>query len=453
VIQNSDRLTDHGNSGAREAALDIATAALEAVHPSRTVPEAVEQEGETLRVGDRSFDLAGVGDLYVVGAGKGSAAVATTLLGLLDEGVAGGVIAEKRGQARDVDGLDVLGAGHPLPDGTSLDAGRAITDTAGRAGPEDLVIACVTGGASAQCVGPAGDLSLADLRETTDLLLGAGLPVEAVNTVRKHLSEVKGGRLARRVAPADLATLVVVDEVAGEPWGPTVGDETTFADAVAVLDRHGLAESVPLAVREHLEAGEAGDVPETPRPAELAALDALEAATAVLADAVDACEAARDRAAELGYGSTVLSTSIEGESSEVARVFGAVAEETRAHGRPVEPPCVLVSGGETTVTVTGEAGSGGPNQEFGLALALEIAGTPDVTALALGTDGTDGPTDIAGALVDGSTVARMHDAAVDPRACLARHDSSAALGAVGDAVRTGPTGTNVMDLRLLLVDA
>ncbi len=452
MIRNREGLTDHGNEGAREAALDIATAAIEAVHPSRTVPEAVERAGSTLWVGDRSFDLAGVEDLYVIAAGKGSAAVATALLAVLGDRVTEGVIAEKRGQVPDTDGLRVLGAGHPLPDETSLEAGQAIADIAGRAGPDDLVIACITGGASAQCVRPAAGLSLADLRETTDLLLGAGLPIEAVNAVRKHLSAVKGGRLARQVAPAALATLVVVDEVAGEPWGPTVGDGTTFADALAVLDRHGLAEAVPDAVRAHLEAGASGERPETPRPGDLAAMDALERATVVLADAVDACEAARDRAAELGYESTILSSSIEGESREVARVFGAVAAEIEAHGRPVGPPCALVSGGETTVTVTGEAGSGGPNQEFGLALALDIVDAPDVTALALGTDGTDGPTDIAGALVDCSTVERMRAAGLTPRECLDRHDSSTALDAAGDAIYTGPTGTNVMDLRLLVVE-
>lgn len=460
MIRNREGLTDHGNSGAREAALDIATAAIEAVHPRRTVPGTVEREGTTLRIGDRWFDLAGVEDLYVLGAGKGSAAVAETVLAILEEGVTDGVIAEKRGQARDIggkardiDGLRVLGAGHPLPDETSLDAGRAIADIAARAGPADLVIACITGGASAQCVRPAEGISLADLRETTDLLLGAGLPIESVNAVRKHLSTVKGGRIARRVAPARLATLVVVDEVAGEPWGPTVGDETTFADALAVLGRHDLTGTVPDVVRSHLKRGAAGEVAETPRPADLAAMDDFESVTVVLADAVDACEAARDRAAQLGYESTILSSSIEGESREVAGVVGAVAEEIRTHGRPVEPPCALVSGGETTVTVTGEAGAGGPNQEFGLALALEIAEAPDVTALALGTDGTDGPTDIAGALIDDSTIARLREADVDPRECLDRHDSSAALDAVGDAIYTGPTGTNVMDLRVVLVDA
>ncbi len=449
MIRNRTELTDHGNEAAREAALEVATAALAAVQPSATVPGVVERDGSTLRIGDLSVDLAAVEDVYLVGAGKGSTAVAGAVLEVLGARVSDGVVAEKRGQVRELEGVRVLGAGHPLPDETSREAGRAVADIAAQAGPDDLAIACVTGGASAQCVLPAAGISLSDLRETTDHLLRAGARVEEVNAVRKHLSAIKGGSLARQIAPARLATLVVVDEVAGEPWGPTVGDETTFGDALDALDRHALQDAVPASVREHLEAGVAGERSETPRPADLADLDSV---TVVLADAADACEAARDRAAALGYEPLLLSTSIEGESHEVAVVHRGIVDEIRAYGRPVDTPAAVVSGGETTVTVEGAAGDGGPSQEFGLAFALEIADVPGVTALALDTDGTDGPTDVAGALVDGSTVPRLRGAGVDPREHLARHDSSAALDAVRDTIYTGPTGTNVMDLRVLLVD-
>lgn len=448
VIRNLAELVDHGTERARRDLLDVATAAIEAVHPDRTVPAVVEREGTALRVGDRTFDLDRVGDVYVVGAGKGSVDVVEAVLDVLGEYVDDGVVAEKRGQERPLDGIEVLGAGHPIPDDSSLEAGRTILDVAEKAGADDLVFACVTGGASAQCVVPAEGLSLSDLRETTAVLLEAGLPIEEVNAVRKHLSAVKGGRLARHAAPASVATLVVVDEVAGEPWGPTVGDETTFDDALSVLERHGLLEAVPAAAREHLRRGAASELLETPRPADLEDVDAF---AVVLADAVDACEAARDRATELGYAATILSTSIEGESREVATVFAGIAEEIRTHDRPIEPPCVVVSGGETTVTLSDDAGEGGPNQEFALAFARGIAGVSDVTALALGTDGTDGPTDVAGALVDGTTVPRIEAAGLDPWEHLRRHDSSRPLRTVDDVVYTGPTGTNVMDLRLVLV--
>lgn len=449
MIRNRETLTDHGNASAREAVLDIATSALGAVHPSRTVPRAVERDGSTLRVNGRAFDLDGVDEVVLLGAGKGSAAVVEAVLGILGDRVIRGVVAEKRGQAPELDGVGVLGAGHPLPDETSREAGRRVLDLAESAGPEDLVIACVTGGASAQCIAPAGDLSLADVQAATETLLSAGLRIEDVNAVRKHLSRIKGGHLAVRAAPAPTVTLVLVDEVAGQPWGPTVGDETTFGDALAVLETHGLAADIPDAVLDHLRRGRTGDHRETPRPA---ALDPLDTVTAVLADARDVCEAALDRAAALGYEPMLLSASIEGESRAVAPVFAGVVDEILASGRPVAPPCVLVSGGETTVTLPENPGEGGPNQEFGLAFALETAGLEGVTALALDTDGTDGPTTLAGALVDDSTVARLRARGVDPRGHLRRHDTAVALRRAGDAVETEPTGTNVMDLRLVLVE-
>lgn len=445
MIRNRASLTAHGNSQARRDLLEIATAALERVHPSRTVPAVVTREGTTLHVDGRPFDLEQYDDVYVIGAGKGSVDVVDALASRLGEALTDGVVAEKRGQERSLDGVTVYGAGHPVPDEISLEAGTAIAELAERAGANDLVFVCITGGASAQCVVPSAGLDLADLRGTTETLLRAGLAIDEVNAVRKHLSALKGGRLAQRIAPASAVSLVVVDEVAGEPWGPTVGDETTVGDALAVLERHGLERSVPPAVCSHLECEERA---ETPTPADL---EPLETFVTVLAEPADACEAAQERAVALGYESTILSTSIEGESREVAVVFAGIADEIRTAGRPIEPPCVVVSGGETTVTVSDDAGRGGPNQEFALAFALETADTPDVVALALGTDGTDGPTELAGGLVDGTTVPRLRDAAVDPWAHLHRHDSSAALEAVDDAIETGPTGTNVMDLRLVVV--
>jgi hydroxypyruvate reductase len=448
VIRNRSALTDHGNEHARTDLLDIATTALETVHPRRTVPAVLDRDGTTLRVDNRAFDLDELADVYIIGAGKGSAAVVEEVLAVLGEYVTDGIVAEKRGQERLLDRVTVLGTGHPIPDERSLEAGMAAMDIAEEAGEDDLVIACITGGTSAQCVVPSDGISLTDLQETTEVLLHSGLPIDEVNTVRKHLSGIKGGQLAQHIAPATGVSLIVVDEVAGEPWGPTVGDETTVGDALDVFERHGLEREVPQAVREHLRHGDGSQGTETPTPDEIDSLDTVEI---VLAEPHDACEAARDRAAEQGYDPMILSTAIEGESREVAIVFAGIADEIRTYGRPIEPPCVIVSGGETTVSVPDDAGEGGPNQEFGLSFALETAGVPDVTALALGTDGTDGPTEIAGALVDGTTVPRVREMDTDPWDCLQRHDSSAPLTLVDDAVYTGATGTNVMDLRLLSI--
>jgi hydroxypyruvate reductase len=445
MIRNRDALLDHGNHEARATLLDVATTAVEAVHPRRTVPAAVELNGARLRVGERTYDLDAVGDVYVVGAGKGAAAVAAELSAILDDDVAGGIVAAKDGSGGGVaDAVDVIAAGHPIPDGASLVAGERALTLADAVGPDDLVFVPVTGGASATLVAPAGDLTLDDLATTTETLLSAGLRIDEINAVRKHCSAIKGGRLAERIAPATVVSLVVVDEVAGDPWGPTVGDPTTFADALAVLERHDLTDAVPPAVVRHLRRGRDGGVTATPTD--------VAGHVVVLAGPADAPEAARDRAAALGYEPLILSTTVEGESREVATCLAAVADEAATHGRPAAPPCVLISGGETTVRVDDGGGTGGPNQEFALASALELDDREAVTTLALGTDGTDGPTEVAGGLVDATTVSRMAERGVDARDCLRRHDATPALRAVDDAVVTGPTGTNVMDLRLLLVD-
>ncbi len=446
MFENRATLTDHGNRAARADLLDIARHAIESVRPRATVSAAVERDGDCLRVGGREYDLGAVNDVYLIAAGKGSSAVVAALAERLGDRLTAGVVAEKgRTDTTLPDAVEPVAAGHPLPTDASRRAGERALELAEAAGEDDLVFACITGGASATLVAPAARLSIGDLRATTDLLLRAGLPIDAVNTVRRHCSRLKGGRLAEAVGPARLATLVVVDEVADEPWGPTVPDGTTYADALTVLNDAGLTDAVPAAVRKHLRAGRDGAVPETPGALQ------MDAATTVLADASDACEAAVDRAGKLGYAPLLLSTAIEGESREAATVLGGIARETVREGRPAEPPCLLITGGETTVTVPEDSGEGGPNQEFALATAVDCRGLTGVTTLALGTDGTDGPTGVAGGLVDDSTVPRLRERNIDPLAALERHDSTPALRAVDDAVVTGPTGTNVMDLRLTAV--
>jgi hydroxypyruvate reductase len=444
MIRNRASLVDHGNRAARETLLDVATAAVDAVHPRTTVPRTVARDGDHLRVGDRTYDLGAVGDVFVVGGGKGSGAVAAELSATLGDRIAGGVVAEKAGGNDSVsDAVEIVAADHPIPDEASLSAGERVLAVADAAGPDDLVFLPITGGASATLVVPADGLTLDDLASTTETLLNAGCRIDEINAVRKHCSAIKGGRLAERIAPATAVTLVVVDEVAGEPWGPTVGDGTKFADALDVLARYDLLDAVPSAVVRHLERGRGGEVSETPHE--------TAGHVVVLAGPADAAEAAEARAAELGYEPLILSTTVEGESREVATCLAAVAEEAATYGRPAEPPCLLISGGETTVQVGEGSGEGGPNQEFALASALELGDDAPVTTLALGTDGTDGPTDAAGGLVDATTVPRMRERGIDARDHLRRHDATPALRAVDDAVITGPTGTNVMDLRLTLV--
>ena len=448
VYENEETLRDHGNADARADMLTVGAHAVRAVHPETTVPSRVTVTGSTLDVDGVAYDLGDVDDVYVVGAGKGASHLVSTLRSVLRTHLTEGLVVDKHGQGTPVRDIALHESGHPIPDDDGRLAGDAVTELATAATADDLVFVCITGGASAQLIAPPDGVSTDDLAALTKTLLNAGLPIHEINTVRKHVSEIKGGRLARLVAPARLVTLVLVDEVAGEPWGPTVGDDTTFADAVAILRRHGLWTATPASIRDYLQRGADGSVPETPAPDALRRDDSQ---VVVLGDATDLCDAAAAKAAELGYNTRVLSSVLEGESRDVGVVLAGVAAEIDRRDRPLEPPCVLVSGGETTVTVGDDPGRGGPNQELAVQFATRVAGLDGVTLLSLGTDGTDGPTTVAGGLVDDGTAARAAVLGVDLSAHVARHDTTTALERLGDAVVTGATGTNVMDLRLLAV--
>jgi glycerate-2-kinase len=448
MIRNRTELTAHGNSKAREALLDIVDHALERVHPEALVPDVVTTQGTELRVADTAYDLAAIDDIHVIGAGKGSLAVVSALLDRLPGRVETAIAVEKHGQGEPRKGIEIFETGHPIPDENGVRASERVVEVAQSIGMGDLVFACITGGTSAQLPYPPDGISVDELAELTELLLHAGLSIDEINTVRKHVSQIKGGQLTELIAPATLVTLVVVDEVQGEPWGPTIPDKTTFEDAGRILKDRGLWSETPMSIREYLQQGIKSTELETPNGAELATYPTQ---TVVLADATDACEAGRDRAAELGYTPLILSTMIEGESAEVGAVHAGIAKEAVRHDRPVEPPCAIVSGGETTVTVDKAAGRGGPNQEFAVRFALEIAEWPTISAIAVGTDGTDGPTDIAGGVVDASSTAQAESEGVKLRRRLHNHDVSGALEQIGDAVYTGSTGTNVMDLRVVLV--
>jgi len=453
-----DRLA---RSPAHETALACIEAGIEAAHPERVVEDSVSLESDSLRVADATYDLAAYDEVVVVGGGKAAAGVAAALETELGEALAGGVVVTDT--PVETDRVDVVEASHPVPDEAGVDGARRVQGTVERAGAGTLVLAVITGGGSALLPAPAGDLSLSDLRATTDALLESGAAIDEINAVRKHASALKGGRLAAAAAPATVVTLafsdVVGDDLGVIASGPTVPDPTTYAEAVAVLDRYDL--DVPAAVREHLAAGAAGDIPETPGPDG----DFGHVSTHVLANAWTAVAAAREVARERGYDPFVLSTRVRGEAREQGLAHVAVAEEVAATGTPVDPPAVVLSGGETTVTVRGD-GDGGPNQEFALRTALELGGgasdggsgagagaasTEGTVLAAVDTDGRDGASDAAGALVDAGTVPDA-DAADAARAALADNDAGTYLDGRDALVRTGRTGTNVNDLRVVVIE-
>lgn len=449
MIENGAILTDHGNRVARSSLIEVCEGTLTRIHPESLVMAQVERDDNTLVVDGKQYDLADLDRIFVIGAGKGSAAVVDAVRGQIGDQLTDGVVVEKHGQATPIAGVSVVEAGHPIPDESGLTATESVLALADRADENDLVIVCITGGTSAQLVAPPDGVSLVDLATLTESMLYAGLPIEEINAVRKHVSSVKGGRLLERILPATCISLVTVDEVAGEPWGPTVLDETTYKDAVEVLRKRSLWDAAPKSIRAHLKGGLHGAVTETPGPSDI---QAARGQTVVLAGATDLCDAAMTEAEQLGFNATVLSSVLEGESRTVGTVLAAVAREIAERDRPIETPCVVISGGETTVTVEDEAGRGGPNQELALQFAIQTADRDDLALMAIGTDGTDGPTDIAGGLVDGTTAGRALERNISLFDHVHHHDSSPALEELGDAVRTGTTGTNVMDLRLLLIE-
>lgn len=433
-----------GQSG-RAAARAVWEAALAAGDVDPIVRGALRRYGTTITAGPLALDLRRVRRVVVLGAGKASAAMARVLEDILGDRIAGGLVVVKDGYRRPTKTIRIAEASHPVPDKRGRAAAGELLRLAESAGADDLVIFLVSGGGSALVPAPVPPITLAEKREITRLLLGAGADIGELNCVRKHLSLLKGGQLARAAAPAQVLTLALSD-VIGNPVdvigsGPTAPDPSTFAQALEILDRFRLRERAPRSVVERLEAGARGEVPETPKPD-----DPLFArvTNVLIGDNALVVEGARARAAELGYEPVVLTRSLSGEARDTAREFVA-------RGRALTAPACLIAGGETTVTVTG-GGVGGRCQEFALAAAIELAGAANFTVLAAGTDGTDGPTDAAGAVADGSTVARGVALRLDAQSFLAANDSYAFFAALGDLVVSGPTGTNLLDVYLLVAD-
>jgi len=391
------------------------------------------------------------GRLLVVGAGKASGAMAAAVEEVWGDRVGDGLVVVKDGHLAPARRIRLVEAGHPVPDERGAAAAREILALVETAGAADLVLVLVSGGGSALTPAPAPPVTLADKQAVTRLLLSAGADINQLNAVRKHCSAFKGGQLARAAAPARVLALLLSD-VIGDPLdviasGPTAPDPSTFADALGALDRFHLRARVPASVRDRLERGAGGEIAETPKPD-----DPLfrRVSNVVIGNNQIVVDAAGARAKALGLAPHVLTRSLHGEAREAARDLVALGRAIRSGRGPVTPPACVIAGGETTVTVRG-GGNGGRCQEFALAAALEMEGLEQMVVLAAGTDGSDGPTTAAGALVDGESAARARRQGDDPRAHLEDNDSHPVLAGLDDLVITGPTNTNLLDLYLLLV--
>ena len=410
----------------------------------------VENGGITVRTPEDGRESFEVGRISVLAAGKAAGTMAGAATDILGGLLSGGLVVTKDGHevpggARET-GLEALFASHPEPDGRGVEAARRAAEMAESLGEGDLLLCLISGGASALLADPAPSVGLEDLGSLTGALLRSGASINEINTVRKHVSTLKGGGLARLAAPARVVSLLLSDVVGDDPSaiasGPTVPDPTTLADARAVLESYGI--EPPGSVASLL-----ASAPETPKEGD----EVFEKVTNVICGGGrPSVEAAAREAAELGYAPLLISTSMSGDARCIASAYAAMIRESLQSGNPAAPPCALVSGGEATVVVRGEEpGEGGPNQEFALALACELEGLEGWAALAADTDGNDGPTEAAGGLVDGDAARLAREAGVDPVDALSRSDSRRALEAAGALLTTGPTGTNVNDLRVALV--
>jgi len=431
----------------RRQAQRIFQAALQAAEPAEAVLRHVRREGDTLIAARTRYRLSAFRNVYVIGAGKADARMARAVERLLGRRITGGLINVKHGHTAPLRHIELNECGHPVPDRQGKRGAQRIAEIAIAAGAEDLVICLVSGGASALLPLPAPPVALAHKRETTRLLLACGANIHELNCVRKHISLLKGGQLARLAYPATVLTLILSDVIGDDldtiGSGPTAPDRTTFAEARAILKRYGLSGKVPPSVRDRLNSG----APDTPKPGD-PVFEKVQ--NLIVGSNRLAVDAAARQARALGFRTLVLSTSLSGEAREVARVHAAIAREIRESGHPLQPPVCLISGGETTVTVRGK-GLGGRNQEFALAAALDIAGLRDVVILSAGTDGTDGPTDAAGAIADGTTLARATALGLNASEFLANNDSYRFFEPLSDLIHTGPTGTNVADIQVVLV--
>ena len=437
----------------REIAARLQHAALTAVDPAEAVYRCVSRVGDRLLVDQRAYALYDFDHIYLVGAGKAAMPMADAMSELLGEQLHGGVVITKYRHAdRPLpDQIRVHEAGHPVPDQNSVAATRDLVQLLQATTPRDLVFCVISGGGSALLTLPAEGLTLADLQTTTQALLRAGATIHQINTIRKHLDVIKGGGLACAANRAPIVTLVLSDVIGDDlsviASGPTAPDPSTFAEAWQIVQQFDLVDQLPAAVCTRLRLGAAGEIADTPKPGDVL-FDAVQ--TIIIGSNAQAAQAAEAAARASGFNTLLLTTQAQGEAREVAKVAAAIAQEIARYNRPVPKPACVILGGETTVTLKGH-GLGGRNQELALAAAIALEGWPNTLIAALGTDGTDGPTDAAGAIATGETVGRAKAIGLEARAYLIDNDAYHFFQPLGDLIMTGPTGTNVNDVLFILV--
>lgn len=435
----------------------IFSKAVSAVDPFEILKDRIRIERDRLSIktergSEKAFDLGGVHKILLVGTGKASNSMAQAVEEIFGDRITKGLITTKYGHQLPLQKTEFIEAGHPLPDRKGYEGARKIQRLLKESGPNDLVIFLLSGGGSALLPYPADQIDLKEKQEVTQLLLDCGADIREINTIRKHISRIKGGWLAKWAYPSTVVGFILSDVVGDQldviGSGPTVPDPSTFEEAWEILKKYDLLNEVAPSIRKYLHSGKEGKVEETPKPQDVIFERVY---NSLIGSNILSLQAAEKEAASLGFHTLILSSSIEGDTREAARFHTAVAKQVISSGNPIPRPACILSGGETTVTIKGK-GLGGRNQEFVLASALEISGIANIVLLSGGTDGTDGPTDATGALADHTTVQRGKSLGLDPKAFLNDNNSYPFFEKLGDLLITGPTHTNVMDVRIILID-
>ncbi len=455
TIKNKKQLIQNGQTKldrkARTLALNCLESAVNSVDPKQIIKSKVQLANSTLKVNKYSFDLRKFKHVYLVGGGKASGSMAAGLEQILGKHLTCGLVNVPENDISQTKIVQLHAASHPIPDESGVEGTRRMLEMAEQAEEDDLVICLISGGGSSLMPLPRGEISIADKRTLTDALLKSGATINEINTVRKHISDFKGGWFAKKAYPATILNLILSD-VVGDPLdfiasGPAVPDSTTFSDAVRVLKKYRLWDKAPPPIRQVLTEGEKGIIPENPKAGD----DAFKKAyNVVIGNNRSASLAAHEFLRKAGLNTLLLTATLEGEAKQVGTILATIAREISTSGNPVPKPAGILVGGETTVIVTGK-GLGGRNQEIPLAASPRLDGLDGAVIASLTTDGVDGPTDAAGAIADGKTFARAAEAELRPEQFLGENDSYHFFEKLEDLVFTGPTGTNVNDISVIIV--
>ncbi|MGQ9781205.1 MAG: glycerate kinase type-2 family protein [Nitrososphaeria archaeon] len=449
LIENMDQLTSKGNKKGRKIVLDVVKETLEKVNYHDIIKDIMQLSNDCLKINGLELNLRNFEDVYVVGGGKNSSSMTQAIEEILGDRIKEGVVVEKKGCGAQTKRLLRVEGDHPIPNHKSVKAAEEVLRIVGSVGKNDLLLVCVSGGWTALTSKPPKGISLEEHRKIHELLLKSGMTVEQMNIIRNHISQLGRGKIPMLVEEATVVGLIAVDEVEGKPWGPTTPDSSRFSDAIKVLQDFDLLDTIPKSIREYLQRATASE--ETPTISDYVK-KGLTVHNIIVADNVRLCELAQETAARHKIHSFIMSTGLRGEARHVGTVIASIANEIAKFNRPFSRPCLLIFGGETTVTIENTSGEGGRNQELALSAAQNIPKDSNVVIASIATDGTDGPTDIAGAIVDSTLIPYAKEMGIDVMRELNAHNSSYVFKRTENAIYARNTGTNLMDLIVAYIE-